>query len=160
MIFDVNEDTNDEYSVVSMIDDLINRTAHLSKDELNSYVTLVLDNRELVFSQEDGFGVPYINEKNRTMIPLRKPLEAIGAKVTYDEINRMVRAEKDDITVEIPIGKNSILVNGRELEIDTVAIIEGDRSYIPLRAVIEAFGYKVEWHNNSSTVIARLEEVV
>jgi hypothetical protein len=50
MLFDVNEDTNDEYSIVSMIDNLLNRTKHLSKDELHNYITVVLDNGELVYN--------------------------------------------------------------------------------------------------------------
>lgn len=153
MLFDVNEDTNDEYSIVSMIDSLIKRTGHLSKDELNKYITVLLDNKELVFLEEEGFGVPFINESGRTMIPLRKPLEAIGAEVSYDNINRVVTAVKDEITVKVPIDKNIIYVNDKEVETDTKAIIKDSRTYIPLRAVLEAFGYKTEWHNSSRTVI-------
>ncbi len=153
MLFDVNEDTNDEYSIVSMIDNLIKRTEHLSKDELNKYITVLLDSRELVFLEEEGFGVPFINESGRTMIPLRKPLEAIDADVSYDGISRVVTAVKDDTIVKIPIDKNIIYVNGKEIETDTKAIIKDSRTYFPLRAVLEAFGYKAEWHNNSRTVI-------
>lgn len=153
MLFDVNEDTNDEYSIVSMIDNLIKRTENLSKDELNEYITVLLDNRELVFLEEEGFGVPFINESGRTMIPLRKPLEAIDADVSYDGISRVVTAVKDDTIVKIPIDKNIIYVNGKEIETDTKAIIKDSRTYFPLRAVLEAFGYKAEWHNNSRTVI-------
>lgn len=153
MLFDVNEDTNDEYSIVSMIDNLIKRTGHLSKNELSKYITVLLDGRELVFLEEEGFGVPFINADSRTMIPLRKPLEVIGADVSYDNINRVVTAVKDDITVKVPISKNIIYVNGKEIEEDTQAIIKDSRTYIPLRAVFEAFGYKLEWHNSSRTII-------
>ena len=155
MLFDVNEDTSDEYSIVSMIDDLLNRTKHLSKDELHNYITVVLDNRELVFSEEDNLGIPFINEDNRTMIPIRKPLEAIGAEVGYDSINRVVTAVKDNVSIIIPIDKNIIFINGEEVEIDTKAIIKDSRTYIPLRSIFEAFGYNIEWHNNSKTVIIK-----
>ncbi len=153
MLFDVNEDTNDQYSIVSMIDSLIYRTANLSKEELNKYVTIILDGKELVFLEKEGFGVPFVNSDNRTMIPLRKPLETIGAKISYDNTNRVVTAMKDAIKVKIPIDKNIIYVNDKEVETDTQAIIKGNRTYIPLRAVMEAFGYKTEWHNSSRTVI-------
>ncbi len=152
MLFDVNEDTNDQYSIVSMIDNLVNRASNLSKEELSKYVTVILDGRELVFSEEEGFGVPFVTD-NRTMIPLRKPLEAIGVEVSYDNYNRVVTATKDETKVKIPIDKNIIYVNDNEVEIDTQAIIKDNRTYIPLRAVLEAFGYKTEWHNNSRTVI-------
>ncbi len=155
MLFDVNEDTNDEYSIVSMIDSLTKRTEHLSKDELNKYITVLLDNKELVFLEEEGFGVPFINESDRTMIPIRKPLEAIGAEISYDNINRVVTAVKGDITVKVTVDKNIIYVNDKEVETDAAAIIKDSRTYIPLRAVIEAFGYTIEWHNNSKTVIIK-----
>jgi len=153
MLFDVNEDTNDETSIVSMIDNLLSRTKQLSISELNQYVTVILDNRELLFLKEEGFGVPFINADNRTILPLRKPLEAIGAILSYDEVKRVVTAVKDDITVNIPIDKNTIYVNGQETEMDTTAIIKDNRTYIPLRAVFAAFGYEIEWHNNSRTAI-------
>ena len=56
MLFDVNEDTDDETSVVSMIHDLLNRTQQLSKTEMNQYVTVILDHRELPFLEEEGYG--------------------------------------------------------------------------------------------------------
>lgn len=153
MLFDVNEDTNDEYSIVSMINNLLQRTKNLSKNELSKYITVVLDNRELVFMEEEGFGVPFINEDNRTMIPLRKPLEAIGAEVEYDNINRVVTAVKNDVEIKIPIDKNVMYVNGKEVESDTSSIIINSRTYIPLRSVLEAFGYKLDYHNNSRTIL-------
>ena len=152
MLFDVNEDTNDEYSIVSMIDNLIKRTSHLSKNQLNKYITVLLDNKELVFLEEEGFGVPFINEADRTMVPLRKTLEAIGADISYDNINRVVTAVKDGTTVKVPIDKNIIYTNDNEVETDAAAIIKGSRTYIPLRAVLEAFGYKLDYHNNSRTI--------
>jgi hypothetical protein len=153
MLFDVNEDTNDEYSIVSMIDNLLKRTKNLSKDELSKFVTVVLENNELVFIEDEGYGVPFINNDDRTMIPLRKPLEAIGAEVDYDNINRVVTAVKGNIIVKVPVDRNVIYVNEQEIEIDTEAILKDNRTYIPLRAVMEAFGYKLDWHNNSRTVI-------
>ncbi|WP_313370695.1 glycosyl hydrolase family 18 protein, partial [Sedimentibacter sp.] len=152
MLFDVNEDTNDEYSIVTMIDNLVNRIAGMTKEEINRYVTVVLENKELVFLKEEGFGIPFINGYQRTMIPLRKPLESIGAAVSYDADKREVTAVKDNITVIVPIDQNYIYINGNKTETDTAAIIKEDRTYIPLRAVFEAFGYEIDWHNNSRTV--------
>lgn len=153
MLFDVNEDTNDEFSIVSMIDNILKRTEHLSKDEFAKFITVVLDKKELVFLEEEGYGVPFINEDNRTMIPIRKPLEAIGAKISYDNVNRIVTVVKDNITVKVPIDENIIYINGQIKETDTNAIIKNNRTYMPLRAVFEAFEYNLEWHNNSRTVI-------
>lgn len=151
MLFDVNEDTDDETSVVSMIHELQNRTEGCSKQELKKYITVVLNNRELVFSKAEGYGVPFIDASNRTMIPFRKPMEAIGASVSYDETSRSVTAVKDDITVKLTVGESVIYVNGQETAMDTKAVIENGRTYIPLRAVLSAFGYDAVWHGSSNT---------
>lgn len=152
MLFDVNEDTNDEYSVVSMIDNMLNRTQHLNKEELSNYITVIINSRELVF-EEDGFGTPYINKRGKIMIPLRKSLEAIGADVKFDDSGYIVIVEKDGITVHISIGEKKLYVNGKNVKTDTEAILKDNRIYIPLRTIFEAFGYDIDWHNNSNTVI-------
>ncbi len=152
MLFDVNEDTEDETSVVSMIHDLQARTAGYSREDLKQYVTVVLNNRELVFLKEDGYGVPFIDNGNRTMIPFRKPVEAIGATINYDEDRKEITAEKDGITVKLVIGENKIYVNGQETAMDTKAVLKDGRTYIPLRAVFSAFGYDLAWHGGSNTV--------
>lgn len=153
MLFDVNEDTNDETSVVSMIDDLLLRISDLSREEFKKYITVVLNNKELVFLKDDGLGTPFIDKRNRVMVPLRKALEAIGASVEYDEGNSAVNVIKGETTIKILINNNIIFVNGKKVELDTRAVVLDQRVYIPLRSVLEAFGYKVEWHENSRTVI-------
>ncbi|HYE67562.1 MAG TPA: glycosyl hydrolase family 18 protein [Anaerovoracaceae bacterium] len=152
MLFDVNEDTEDETSVVSMIEDLRSRTERYSKEELKQSVFVILKNRELAFLKEDGYGVPFVDANSRTMIPFRKPIEAIGASVSYDENSRVVSAVRGDTTVKLTIGESMIFVNGKETAMDTKAVIRGNRTYIPLRAVFSAFGYDTAWHGSSSTV--------
>lgn len=158
MIFDINEDVDyrdknlEKYSAVSMIDDVVGRLSGLKRGVLDSYVTIVINNEELLFSENDGMGVPFIDAAGRTDVPLRKPLEKIGANVSYDGKTKMVTAVKGDITVQIPINKNGILVNGVKRTIDSGAVIIKGRTYLPIRAVMEAFGYTVEWNQISKTV--------
>lgn len=153
MLFDINEDTNDQYSIVSMIDEMLSRTEHLTKEELSNYVTVVINNRELVFKEAEGYGVPYIDNHGRLMVPLRKSMESIGAEVSYDSKNQIITAEKDGIIVKIPAGEKYIEVNGQNVKLDTVSVINDNRTFIPVRAIFEAFGFNVEWHDNSNTAI-------
>ncbi|MEL7647480.1 MAG: glycosyl hydrolase family 18 protein [Sedimentibacter sp.] len=153
MLFDVNEDTNDSYSIVSMIDSLLEQTKGYTKQELDSFITVLIGGREVYFSVDDGLGIPFINSDNRTMIPLRKSLETIGASVEYDNTTRTVIAVKGDTTVRIPIGQKQLVVNGQVSQEDTAAVIMEDRTYIPLRSVMKAFGYSVDYHDSSRTVI-------
>lgn len=151
MLFDVNEDLTDDRSVVSMIDDFITRTNHASLNEVKQHITVVLNQRELVFNPTEGYGVPFIDANNRTMLPMRKPLETIGAEVSYNAAAKTVTAVKGGVTVQVTIGESNLLVNGQTIPMDTTAVISDGRTYIPLRAVFTAFGYDIQWHAVSNT---------
>lgn len=93
-------------------------------------------------------GINTLREK--TVIALNR---AIGASVEYDEGNSAVNVIKGETTIRISINNKIFFINEKKVEMDTVAVLIDQRVYIPLRSVFEAFGYKVEWHENSRTVI-------
>ncbi|MDR1615610.1 MAG: hypothetical protein LBR98_01115 [Syntrophomonadaceae bacterium] len=152
MLFDINEDSDDDTSVLAMIDELLTRIRDLSPEELQRYITVIINGQELVFSKESGLGVPFINSENRTLIPLRATMEAINAEITYDDIQKTVAVEQKGNTITISVNKTSIIVNGEERDMDSAAIIMENRVYVPLRAVLEALGYEITWHESSSTI--------
>lgn len=117
------------------------------------FATSISINGDGIVYTEDS-GRPFVDEKNRTQVPFRQTIEALGAKVDWDNTNKIAIAEKDEIKVEIPIGKSYIFVNGEKVINDTAAIIKNNRTYLPIRIVLEAFGYEVSWDNDSKTVIA------
>lgn len=102
---------------------------------------------------DENTGSPFVDENYRTLVPFRKSLETYGASVEWDNEARIAIAVKGDIRVEVPIDKNYITVNGQEKATDTAAKIVNGRTYLPIRAVIEAFGSSVEWDQNLSTVV-------
>lgn len=120
-------------------------------------VTVIINKEEVVF--QDGFGVPFIDENNRTQVPFRVPLEKIGAKVSYDGPSRTATAIIDDVRVDVPIGEKYIVRNGEKIINDTASRIIDGRTYLPIRVVLEAFGATVSWNQTTSTVdITYVEE--
>lgn len=109
-----------------------------------------IDDANLEFCGHTGF--PFIDSQNRTQVPLRITMESLGAEVDWNQNTRTVVIEKEDIKVEIPIGKTYLIKNGQKLPHDTAAVIRGDRTYIPIRAVLEAFGSQVGWVEETKTV--------
>lgn len=158
MLFDVNEDTYDETSVISMIDDTITAMDGLNKEEINSYVWVVADNKAVAFTSKDGMGVPFIDSNSRTLVPVRKLLESVGAQVSYtsDEKGNVVSvgAERNGTKVILTIGSNQYSVNGDALTMDTAPVIKNGRTYIPVRPVLEAFGYQVSYNEAGKSVYA------
>ena len=158
MLFDVNEDTYDDTSVVTMIDDTLTAMDGLNKEEINSYVWVVIDNKAVPFTSKDGMGVPFIDKNNRTLVPVRKLLESIGAEISYDSDDSgkviSVSAALNGAHIVLNINSNQYSINGKALTMDTSAVIKDGRTYIPARPVLEAFGYHVSYSEAGKSVYA------
>ncbi|MFV0516926.1 MAG: glycosyl hydrolase family 18 protein [Aminipila sp.] len=169
MFFDVNEDVdyrNSElakYSAVSTVYDSVKNAKGLTQAEKKNFVTVVLNNELVVFNKQSGMGVPYLDENHRTLVPMRKLLETIGAKIQWDNQTKTVTASKllpatneypagKNVVVNVTIGDKFITANGKRIDIDTKAVMKDGRTYIPVRAVLEAFGYDLSWNDAGSVV--------
>ncbi len=95
---------------------------------------------------------PYIDENNRTLVPVRAPMEAAGATVTWNDTTRQATVAKDDKTAVFTIGSKQYTVNGEIREMDTEAQIAGSRTVFPIRFVAEAIGLTVTWDEKTQTV--------
>ena len=91
---------------------------------------------------------PFI-EDDRTLVPMRAIFEAVGANVQWDDADRTVHAirEKDGEVslVSLQIDSATAFVNSAAHTLDVPAKIVGDRTFVPLRFVVESLGEKVEW---------------
>ncbi len=90
--------------------------------------------------------VPFI-DNDRTLIPVRFIAEALGLHVTYEEDTRRVVINGSGNEVIFQIGETQWLKNGVPMESDVAAQISGDRTFIPLRALMEALDKKVEFYD-------------
>lgn len=149
MFFDIQEDTRDETSALKAALDMIQRYEQNNPDDY----FIVVDNRELLYQPEEKLGMPYKDGQNRIQIPVRKALEAIGAKIDYDHASLTVTAIREDTTVKIYIGSEILEVNGNKVVMDTKAAVQDGLTYLPVRWVYESFGYKVLWYESSKTVL-------
>ncbi len=96
-------------------------------------------------------------KNNRTLVPIRFVTEAVGATVGWDPNERKVTIELNGSKVELFIGKNIAYVNGVPRQIDpnnpkVVPIILHNRTFVPIRFIMEAFGATVGWDPNTRTV--------
>lgn len=96
-------------------------------------------NNEVV-SVEDA--APYV-ANDRTYVPFRALGEALGAEVVWDNDARTVTYTLGKTEVVMTIGETTYTVNGEEKTMDVAPEISGDRTYVPVRFVGEALGFKV-----------------
>lgn len=114
-------------------------------------VNVNLDGETIQFTSLTGS--PYIDSNNRTLVPFRVVLETFGAQVYWDNSQRMAVGMKNNTFVEVPVNQPYIFVNGELVPNDTQAVIgSDDRVYLPIRAVLEAFGAGVAWESGTRTV--------
>lgn len=91
-----------------------------------------------------------INE--RTYVPVRVIFEALGATVEWDDTTKTVLSSKDGKTVNLPVGKAVVVVDGVEQAAVAEALIVNSRTLVPARAVAEAYCCAVAWDDATKTV--------
>ncbi|MBE7050088.1 MAG: copper amine oxidase N-terminal domain-containing protein [Ruminococcaceae bacterium] len=101
------------------------------------------------------FDQPPVLENGRTLVPLRAIFEALGASVEWDAVAQTVRSVKGNNQISLQIGSATMYVNGTPKTLDVAAKIINGRTLVPVRAVSEAFGGKVEWDQYSQTVVIK-----
>jgi len=99
-----------------------------------------------------------IIEGGRTLIPIRAVVESLGGYVSWDKTEKKITLLLDKNKVEMWVGKNTALVNGKETYIDSFnpnimpKIING-RTFVPLRFVAESLGAQIDWDNKTQTIV-------
>ena len=87
------------------------------------------------------------------MVPLRAVGEALGLTVSWDGTKREAGFSDGERSIFFPIGSRSARTgDGGSVEMDTAAVIVGDRTYAPIRYLAEFFGYTVTWDASARTV--------
>lgn len=92
---------------------------------------------------------------DRTLVPLRFVAEAFGAEVSWEQESQTAQIESGGDKISVTIGQQQIVVNGKVQAIDTQARIIADRTFVPLRAISEAFGKTVIWDPSGSILIGK-----
>ena len=115
-------------------------------------INVIINGKQVNFTQDSGF--PYIDENQRTMVPLRITMESCGAAVGYDVNKQTAIVITEFDRIEVPIGTNYLYNNNEKIINDTKAVVKDGITYLPIRAVLESAGYTVESNSDSKSVIA------
>ncbi len=116
------------------------------------------DIKVVIYGEQIEFDVSPMLINDRTMVPMRKIFETLGANVKWFEESETIIATKGSKIITMEIGLSSISVTDVVLgKSDTVTIdvppqIVNDRTLVPIRAVSETLGKLVTWDDNTQTV--------
>lgn len=129
-------------------------TGNVMAAEAEKGLAVQLDGKELSFTD----AAPEITDE-RTFLPFRAVLEAMGAEVGYDAETSTVSAKRGGVELAMVPGQKQLTVTesgqSRTVEMDAAPYIKesNGRTYIPVRYAAEAFGYSVGWDQDDKTVI-------
>jgi len=89
----------------------------------------------------------------RTMVPMRRIFEALGAEVDWDGETQTVTALRDGTVIIMQIDNVVISVDGENITLDVPPQIVSGRTLVPVRAVAESLDANVDWDSNARAVV-------
>lgn len=142
--------------IISIIITLSMLSAMLPAVNADSGITVVVDGEKVEFE------APPIIENDRVLVPMRDVFEKMGAKVYWFDEEKKALASTGIIRVNFVIGSplmiktdysiDYVYGNDTAIDLDVPAQIIGNRTYVPLRAISEAFDYTVTWDDTLRVV--------
>lgn len=111
-------------------------------------IKVKLNGNEISFPDQEP-----IIKNGRTLVPVRAIFEALGAEVSWLPSAKKVVANTADTNITMAIDCSEYFVNGEKKYLDVPATLINDRTMVPARASAEGFGCKVEWDDNTKTVL-------
>lgn len=131
----------------------------VKENKINHSATLSASSEILVRVNGEyvDFDQPPVIINDRTLVPARMILEAMGVTVDWDGATRTVLASRDNISISMAVDTNIIYqtIDGKttKIETDVPAQIVGDRTMFPARAITQSFLAWVDWDGATRTVI-------
>ncbi len=110
-------------------------------------ITVYFDGVELYFDCEP------IIKNQRTMVPIRKIFEVLGATVDWDKDTRTVIAKTNDKNIKVTIESDVAVVNGSDIQLEVSPFIKDGTTLVPLRFISENLGADVKWDGAMCRVI-------
>lgn len=112
----------------------------------NGEISVYLDGQKIEFD------VPPQIVNGRTMVPMRKIFEELGATVDWDNMSRTAIGKKDNTVVKITINDKKMQINDNTIYLDVPAQLIDGKTMVPVRAISESFYCDVLWEQESKRV--------
>ena len=94
-----------------------------------------------------------VAENGRTLLPVSPIVQAFGGASSWDTATNNVVFTRGEHRVELQIGSAAITVDGVLGTMDVPARAMNNRTYVPVRAVLEGLGLTVEYEAAHQIVV-------
>lgn len=81
----------------------------------------------------------------RTLVPVRVIAESLGMKIKWNDDERKVTINNDQMSLQLTIQNRNAIVNGKVIPMELSPILDHGRTLVPLRFIGETLGLSVGW---------------
>lgn len=111
-------------------------------------------------SRKCSFEPPPLIVNDRVMVPLRFLVEndSIKGQVKWKAESQAVTIIACGKTIKVAVGSQKVTVDGQfHSDLDSPPFIHMDRTYVPIRNIVEILGGQVDWNNSDREVLIQIE---
>ena len=112
-------------------------------------VKVTLDGNEIYFPDAK----PFIDQRDRVLVPIRFVSEALGALVDWENESRTAVIKQGNDEIRYTVYHPMAYLNGEMMVMDTYGILKDERTLVPIRFISELLGCTVNWDEKTSTVV-------
>lgn len=111
-------------------------------------LSIWIDGQPVKFGEQK----PFV-ENGTTFVPVRMLLEQLSFELDWNEKLRVVTATSEKVTISLEIDRTTAYVNAKPQQLKAAPKILNKVAYVPLRFIVEASGYEIEWNDEIRAVI-------
>lgn len=101
---------------------------------------------------DPGRGTVPVVQDDRTLVPIRAIIEAMGGSVNWDEETQTAFLEYNGDIITFAIGNRTAYFNETATTLDVAPTVINDRTMLPIRFIAESFKFKVDWNEETQTI--------
>ncbi|MCR2804508.1 TraB/GumN family protein [Paenibacillus soyae] len=97
-----------------------------------------------------------VKQNGTTLVPVRMLLEQLDFEVTWDQDTQMATAistsPRNNLVISLQIGSDTAYVNAKPQKLLLAPQKINQRTYVPLRFIVEQSGYEIEWNEKLNRI--------
>ena len=134
-----------------------NRSEGAFAADSETVITLQIDNPNMTVNGQSeeidpGRGTTPVVVSERTLVPVRAIIEAVGGTVEWDQETQTATLTYNGDVIRLTIDSTTAYLNDEANELDVTPSIINERTMLPIRFIAEGFNFTVDWTQETQTV--------
>lgn len=102
---------------------------------------------------DPGRGTAPVIVNDRTLVPIRAIIEALGGTVAWEEATQTATLTYENNQIRLTIDSTTAYFNEQANTLDAAPTTINDRTMLPLRFIAERFSFHVDWNDENQLIM-------